>query len=176
MTAISSISALILGFTYTMTKDVIAQVKLEKMLRAIKDVLPDFDNDPAAEKYSLPGFEELEFYPAKKGDAWVGTAVKTFSDKGFGSEDISLMVGINSELKVHRISVLNHRETPGLGTKMDTAKFKDQFQDKTLQTFQFKVKKDGGDVDGITAATISSRAFCEATEKALRALQQGGRK
>jgi electron transport complex protein RnfG len=61
--------------------------------------------------------------------------------------------------------VLSQKETPGLGDKMKT-KWKDQFNGKNPKEFNMKVKKDGGEVDAITASTITSRAFCDATQKA----------
>ena len=52
-----------------------------------------------------------------------------------------------------------------------TGKFKDQFVDKNPASFKLKVKKDGGDVDAITAATISSRVFSKAVDKACQAFE-----
>ena len=64
-------------------------------------------------------------------------------------------------------AVCQDAETPGLGSKMTEPTFKDQFNGKKADSFNIKVKKDGGDVDAITAATISSRAFCDAVNRAL---------
>ncbi len=174
LTVISLISALALGFTYTGTKDAIAQVEVKRTLKALKEVLPEFNNDPNGEKYAVDGCAEMDFYPAKKDGQLVGTAVRTYSDKGF-SERIWLMVGFNKDNKINKISVLKHKETPGLGTKMAEPKFKDQFDGKDPATFN-KVKKDGGPVDSISAATITSRAFCDATERAYKGLLKGGKK
>ena len=74
------------------------------------------------------------------------------------------------------ITVLEHKETPGLGTKMTEPLFKNQFIQKNPSEFILKVKKDGGPVDAITAATISSRAFCDAVQRAYNTLQKGGSK
>jgi electron transport complex protein RnfG len=57
---------------------------------------------------------------------------------------------------------------------MTEAPFKDQFNDKNPSQYKLKVKKDGGPVDAITAATISSRAFCDAVQRAYNTLQKGG--
>ena len=76
------------------------------------------------------------------------------------------MIGFDAKGVIQKINVLEHSETPGLGTKMEEPKFKDQFLGKSPETFRLRVKKDGGDVDGITAATISSRAFSDAVERA----------
>lgn len=173
---ISFLSSLALGFTHDITKEPIAKSKLEKQLNAIKEVVPEFNNNPfdKKEKYVVEGFDKLEFYPAKKDGVLVGTAVKTFTKKGFSGE-FWLMVGLLPDGTINNISVLDHKETPGLGSKMD-GKFKDQFNKKNPSTFNLKVKKDGGDVDAITASTISSRAFGDAVQKAYDGYMKGGRK
>jgi electron transport complex protein RnfG len=175
LSVISLVSALALGFTYSITKEPIEMVKVKRTLKALGNVLPGFNNSPDQEKYTLEGFDGLEFYPAAKDGQLVGTAVKTYSDKGF-NERIWLMVGFDSSNKINNIDVLEQKETPGLGTKMKEPKFKSQFPGKDPTSFRLKVKKDGGDVDAISAATISSRAFCDAVERAYRALLAGGKK
>ena len=86
------------------------------------------------------------------------------------------MAGFKPDGTIINISVLEQKETPGLGTKMTEPLFKDQFNDKNPSTFNLKVKKDGCPVDAITAATISSRAFCDAIQRAYNTLQKGGLK
>jgi len=175
LSVISLVSALALGFTYSITKEPIEMVKVKRTLKALGNVLPGFNNSPDQEKYTLEGFDGLEFYPARKDGQLVGNAVKTYSDKGF-NERIWLMVGFDSSNKINNIDVLEQKETPGLGTKMKEPKFRSQFPGKDPASFRLKVKKDGGDVDAISAATISSRAFCDAVERAYRALLAGGKK
>jgi len=86
------------------------------------------------------------------------------------------MTGFSPDGKIFNISVLAHKETPGLGTKMSEPAFKNQFNDKNPSEFALKVKKDGGPVDAITAATISSRAFCDAVQRAYNTLEKGEKK
>jgi len=171
LTLVCVVSALALGFTYSKTKDAIAQGKINKVLAALKDVLPEFDNNPYEEKSTRKEYPGLIFYPASLAGGPVGTAVETFSGEGFGG-DVRLMVGFTSDLRINAISVLGQTETPGLGTKMESPSFLKQFVGKDPAEFKTTVKKDGGDVDAITAATISSRAFCDAVNKALNALKQ----
>jgi electron transport complex protein RnfG len=172
LTVVALVSALALAFTYTATKEARELAKLKKTLTALEKVLPEFNNQPNDEKYSVSGYEELEFYPAKKDGNRVGTAIKTYSDTGFG-ERIWIMVGFDINNKIINTWVVEQKETPGLGTRMKDAKFRDQFNNKDPASFKIKVKKDGGEVDAITAATISSRAFCEALERAYTALIKG---
>jgi electron transport complex protein RnfG len=127
--------------------------------------------------YRLPTGEgdSLDIYPAKLNGEIVGFAVNTYTKKGF-SGNISLMTGFKSDGTILNIAVLEQKETPGLGTKMNEPEFKEQFNGKNPAEFVLKVKKDGGPVDAITAATISSRAFCDAVWRAYNSLQKGGQK
>jgi len=177
LTLISLTASACLGFVYEFTKESIALSNLNKKLDAIKQVVPGFNNNPNEEMYKLPTGEgdSLEIYPAKKDNEIVGYAVNTYTKKGF-SGNVSLMAGFRPDLTILNITVLEQKETPGLGTKMAEPKFKDQFIDKNPSQYILKVKKDGGSVDAISAATISSRAFCDAIQRAYNTLQKGGSK
>jgi electron transport complex protein RnfG len=177
LTLISLAASACLGFVYEITKTPIEVAVLNKKLEAIKQVVPEFNNNPNDESYKLPTGEgdSLIVYPAKKDNVIVGYAINTYSKNGF-SGNISLMAGFKPDGTIINISVLEQKETPGLGTKMAEPKFKDQFSDNNPGQFKLKVKKDGGDVDAITAATISSRAFCDAVQRGYSTLQKGGTK
>ena len=177
LTFISLAASACLGFVYEFTKKPIELSNLNKKLEAIKQVVPEFNNNPNDEMYKLPTGEgdSLDIYPAKKDEVVVGYAVNTYTKKGF-SGYISLMAGFKTDGTIINITVLEQKETPGLGTKMTEPQFKNQFNDKNPAQFNLKVKKDGGQVDAITAATISSRAFCDAVQRAYNTLQKGGSK
>jgi electron transport complex protein RnfG len=177
LTLISLAASACLGFVYEFTKKPIEVSNLNKKLAAIKQVVPEFNNKPNEELFRLPtgDGDSLDIYPAKKDDVVVAYAVNTYTKKGF-SGNISLMTGFKTDGTIFNITVLDHKETPGLGTKMAEPQFKDQFNQKNPSQFLLKVKKDGGQVDAITAATISSRAFCDAVQRAYNALQEGGLK
>ncbi len=86
------------------------------------------------------------------------------SKNGYGG-DIVLMVGFKLDKKtVISYTALSASETPGLGMKLKTPEFMDQFGGKDARTL--KVKKDGGEIEAITSATITSRAVCEAIQDA----------
>ena len=177
LTFISLAASACLGFVYEFTKKPIELSNLNKKLEAIKQVVPEFTNNPNEEMYRLPTGEgdSLDIYPAKKDNEIVGYAVSTYTKKGF-SGNINLMAGFKPDGSIVNITVLEQKETPGLGTKMTEPQFKDQFNDRNPAQFNLKVKKDGGQVDAITAATISSRAFCDAVQRAYNTLQKGGSK
>jgi electron transport complex protein RnfG len=174
LTLISLGASACLGFVYQITKVPIELSVMNKKLSAIKQVVPDFNNNPNDEMFRLPTTEgdSLEIYPAKKDNLIVGYAVNTYTQKGF-SGNINLMAGFRPDGTIINITVLEQKETPGLGTKMTEPLFKNQFNDKNPSQYNLKVKKDGGRVDAITAATISSRAFCDALQRAYNTLQKG---
>ena len=164
-----------LGFIYEITKGPIETTALNKKLDAIKQVVPDFNNNPDAEMFRLPTGEgdSLDVYPAKNDSVLIGYAVNTYTNNGL-SGNITIMAGFKTDGTIINITVLTHKETPGLGTKMTEPEFKDQFMNKNPKEFSLVVDKDGGPVDAITAATISSRAFCDAIQRAYNTLQKGG--
>ncbi|KIO42724.1 MULTISPECIES: RnfABCDGE type electron transport complex subunit G [Porphyromonadaceae] len=174
LSAITLISSAAVGFVNEFTSGLIDKAKLEKQVTAIRNVVAAFDNDPMAEAWTekTPDGGELIFYPAKKAGELVGTAIKTYSNNGFSGK-VWLMVGFNPDGTIHNYSVLEHKETPGLGSKMDswfTRGGKGNVTGKKPGKTGLKVTKDGGDVDAITAATISSRAFLDAINRAAAAL------
>ena len=168
LSIVTAVAALSLGFVYEKTKEPIAQAKLEKQKRAIKTVTGDYDNDPLAEAYQPDVAPMLTFYPVKQAEVESGVAIKTFCNEGYSGR-IELMVGVDREGKIINISVLDHKETPGLGSKMTSPDFISQFIGQSSESMKYKVKKDGGDVDAISGATISSRAFTSAVLKSLEA-------
>lgn len=158
------------GGIYALTKDLIDAAKIAKVNSAISGVVPDFDNDPSAEKFEVTTDGKTSMvYPAKKDGEIVGYAIEAATSKGFGGA-IVLMIGFQPDGTIYNTAVISHTETPGLGDKIDVKKsnFSVQFNGKNPETFHLSVKKDGGDVDAITASTISSRAFCDAVETAYK--------
>lgn len=174
VTFLASVS---LGVVYELTKGPKAKAENTKKNFAIKKVVPDFNNEPNAEAYRIPtadGTDSLTCYPAKKDGTLVGTAIESYTMKGF-SGLIRVMVGLSPEGNIINTSVLEQKETPGLGTKMTQPFFKDQFNGKNPESFKLSVRKDGGEVDAITASTITSRAYCDALQRAFDAYMKGGR-
>jgi len=188
-----------LGYVYKLTEEPVAKAKEQKQQEAIRLVVPEFDNNPTQEMYLIPGpdGDSLKVFPAKKEGSNVGVAIETISHNGFGG-DVKIMVGILPNGTIHNYQVLEHKETPGLGTKMTTW-FKPAEDDNVSKASgnaffdwmfgisnnsgggntsivgvdpaktKLVVSADGGDIDAITAATISSRAFLEAVRKAWNA-------
>jgi len=175
---VTLVASTALAYVYELTKEPIEMAKLAKKLKAIDDVVPEYDNQPVDDMYKVAagdGMDSLEFYPAKKDGKLVGTAIRTYTNTGYNGL-IILMVGISPDEIIKNIAVVEHKETPGLGTKMADPKFKDQFKELDPSQVDLRVEKDGGDIDAITAATISSRAFAKATQLAIDTYKEGGTK
>jgi electron transport complex protein RnfG len=154
-------SGFILGLVNDWTLEPKAKAKLNQKISAIEQVLPEFDNNPIDDIVSVKPeryTDSVEIYPAFKNQEFIGAAVTGYSDKGY-SGLVKLMVGFKADGSIENIAVLEQKETPGLGTKMTNDSFLMQFRTKNPKTFNLEVSKDGGDVDAITGATISTRAF-----------------
>ena len=168
---VTGIAAAALGFVYDLTKGPIAEAKLKAQQEAITKVLPEFDKlGDSYKALKEAGGDSLEFFPAFKNDELIGTAIKTYTKKGF-SGLISIMVGIDKDGNFSGFEVLEHAETPGLGSKMNvwfknTEKPNQNIIGKNPNSTKFEVSKDGGDIDAITASTITSRAFLDALNRA----------
>ena len=174
LTLISLVAAAGLGSIYELTKAPIELSNLKNKIEAIKQVVPEFNNNPYDEMFRLPTGEgdSLEVFPAKMNGNIVGYAINTYTKEGF-SGDILLMAGFNADGSIYNITILEHKETPGLGSKMNEPRFKDQFKGVNPGNVVLKLKQEGGQIDGITAATISSRAFNEAVQRAYNTLEKG---
>ena len=170
---ISLVASAILGFAYQATKEPIAIANKKILENAIKVVSPsDLKDSKLGEMYKLAPVDgekdSLACYPVLDANGnLVVTAVSTYTNKGFAGH-FAIMVGFRPDGTIVNTAVLQHAETPGLGDKMDKKKsdWSNQFNGKNPETYKLKVTKDGGSVDAITAATISSRAFCDATDRA----------
>ena len=174
---VTLVAAAILGYIYDLTKEPIEIAKLKAQQEAIKKVLPEFERLGDSYKIAAEsGADSLEFFPAYNESDLVGVAIKTYTKKGFGGL-ITIMVGVDKNGNFTGYEVLEHAETPGLGSKMgewfkNKEKPNQNVIGKNPKTTKFKVVKDGGDIDAITASTISSRAFLDAMLRAYNSYEQ----
>lgn len=159
-------SALLAG-VYAMTAGPIAKTKEATLKASISQVLPE--GGEISEKKSLTvGGLESEYYECIKDGEIVAYAVKS-TTIGFGGP-LVLMVGIIPGGTICNTSVLSHAETPGLGAKCTEDSFMGQFAGFNVLTGKLSVTKDGGDIDAITASTITSRAYTLAVKNAVDAI------
>ncbi len=167
---ITLVASAAVGGVYTITKEPIAQAKVAAVNNALKQVLPQYEatTSQTIEVNSMP----VVAHTATVADKAVGYAVESISKNGFGGE-VRLMVGFDSKGTILNINVLEQKETPGLGTKMadEGNVLLASLKDKNAAQVNLTVKKDGGDIDALTAATISSRAYAEAVAVAYEAFK-----
>lgn len=185
---VALIASVTLGGMSEATKEPIAKAQMAKVVNGIKEVLPPFNNNPVEECNEVQVENgTLMVYSAKQDGEWVGCAVESFAN-GFGGT-VQVMVGFDAEGAVTGYTVLKHSETPGLGDKMVEWFKPPKEPERSLleKLFGFSVptpeknsnvhgtrpgesplvvSKDGGSIDAITAATISSRAFLKAVNLA----------
>ncbi len=161
------------GAVYMITAEPIAASKQKAVQDAILAVLPAFEQSEVEEMTidEMP----IKVYKASNDGDVVGYAVETMTKKGFNGV-VRLMVGFSPEGEVLNVNVLEQAETPGLGTKMcdEGNPLLSSIKGKKLDSMKLldgrlAVRKDGGDVDALTAATISSRAYVDAVNRAYMA-------
>ena len=168
LTCISLLAALALTGVYALTKGPIEQGQREKKEKALQAVLPEYEGTVRDTLIVDADNEEIPVHLAIGKDGELcGAGIETYTKKAFAGR-FDLMVGFDAEGTIVNTEVIKAGETPGLGDKInkDKSDFALQFNHQNPAEFQLVVKKDGGDVDAITAATISSRAYCDAVQRA----------
>jgi len=168
LTIICAVAAFLLSYVHQVTLKPIAHQKRMEKVRALSRVLPAYDNHPEKDTLEIPlkNGPSLEIDLAKKAGKVVAVAYRVVSHKGYGG-DIEILMGVDTSGKITGIEILSMSETPGLGARIIEPAFKHQFKGKTLKNTKWAVKKDGGDIDQITGATISPRAVTDAIHRGL---------
>lgn len=170
LTIITAVSAGVLAFVSQQTEEPIANALREEKMMAVRNVLPPFDNDLLKDRVFIPNEsgDTLEVFIGKEEGRISGVAFPVTSPDGY-SGDINFLVGVNMDGVIQGIEILTHAETPGLGAKIETEDFRDQFRSCSVDSPQiWEVAKDGGVFEQITGATISSRAVTRATLEGLK--------
>lgn len=162
--AISAVCALLLGLVNMITVGPIKQAQQEKTNKAMAEVLMADSYEPVAYDGG-EGSVVAAVYRA--GDAGYVVEVKP---SGFGGE-IDMMVGVDGGGSVTGVSFIKMSETSGLGMNAQKESFRDQYKG---QTGPFSVTKDGGQIDALTGATITSRAVSTGVNAALDAVKTLG--
>jgi len=173
LTLIAAGAGLILSLVEGVTREPIKEQRRVQMLKALSAVLPAFDNNPDSDTVVLQnGVDskgnpvQVTFYRGRMGSELTGTAFKVVAPDGY-SGNIEVMVGVKPDETVQAVEILAHAETPGLGARIVEPAFKNIFMGKGLDNADWRVKKDGGEFDQITGATISPRAIVGAIKKGL---------
>jgi len=165
LTLIGAASGLSLSLTHRVTKERI-EVQIIKFVQepAVKEVLTGYDNDPILDRKTIVvGTDErgntieLIIFPAKKQGETFAVALEG-KGKGFGGS-IGVMVGVGKDGTLLDISITNHSETPGIGSRVTEASFTDEFKDLSIE--------EELEVDGVSGATYSSKGVMGAVNQAI---------
>ena len=176
LAAFGVVTAALLAGVYALTKDQIAASQQARLLRELQAVLPAdrYDNDLAADTTTvtdprLGGTSTV--YRARLDGTPVASLLTVVAHDGY-SGDIHLLVGVTPDGTVTGVRVTQHRETPGLGDKIDlrVSKWILEFTGRALgdpPADEWTVRKDGGAFDQFTGATITPRAVVKAVARTL---------
>ncbi|MDD5084926.1 MAG: RnfABCDGE type electron transport complex subunit G [Candidatus Omnitrophica bacterium] len=165
----SIIASAALAFVYQGTREQIIRQEREVRLTAIREVLPPFDNDPIQDAKEIrAGGASYTYYLGKEKGDIIGVAFSG-GEMGYGGM-LDVMIGVNPDGIVTGTVVLKHAETPGLGTKAFAQSFKNQYKGKNWE--QVALTKDGGSIQAITGATITSRTFTKAIQDSVKRFLQ----
>ncbi|RLG57231.1 MAG: electron transporter RnfG [Hadesarchaea archaeon] len=153
LTLICLITGGMLAVTYNLTRERIAEAEQAEINQALSEIFP-----------SAEFVEENDYYMALENGELIGYAM-IVEGRGFGGK-IKAAIGIRLDGTIQRVRVISHSETPGLGSKVAGDEFLAQFEGKTLE--ELKLKKEGGEIDAVTGATISSRAVVDIVREELQ--------
>ncbi len=159
VTVICLVSALLVSVAHELTQGPIHRTQTRLEQAAILAVLPAGATEPVAQSvvvsWPAGGVTTNDFWRTE-----TGVAMRMNAPNGY-SGPIELMLGFTRDGTFWSYTVLAHAETPGLGAHVDGL-FVDHVRERPASTTRWRTTKDGGDIVPITAATISSRAICDA--------------
>lgn len=135
----------------------------------LKEILEGCSNDPLVDRFQIADGEQERTFFVGVFDGQPNTVALESFGQGFGG-DIGVMVAVNVETdKIVGVGVTTHSETPGVGSRAKTdSRFRKQFEGVSVNE-PFKVNADGGEIDAVSGATISSRGVCAALMKSVDA-------
>jgi electron transport complex protein RnfG len=172
---VAAISTVLLGLVDNVTQGPIAQAEQDTLYAALAEVLPAHRNDPIHDVLHLTDAAAgpVTLYLARDGQGKVnGAAFEVVAPDGYAG-NIFILLGVDRDGSVHAIRVTSHHETPGLGDGIvKNHKWVASFDGRNLQNTNWAVKKDGGDIDQFTGATISPRAVVNAVKRGLEFYQR----
>ncbi|MCB9359132.1 RnfABCDGE type electron transport complex subunit G [Candidatus Woesearchaeota archaeon] len=160
LTLVCIITAALLAGTYMLTKDKIASQSENALTESLKEIIPD------ADKFIEETSGDTSYFIAIKDNIEAGYAT-TGEAQGYGGI-IKTLVGVDLEGNILGVRILEQSETPGLGDKAKNPGFYNQFNNQKKNSI--RLSKEGGSIDAITGATITSRAVIASVNDALATL------
>jgi electron transport complex protein RnfG len=158
---ISVVAALMLAITYIPTQAQLEENVIAAQKAILAELVPEADSfDPVEGSANAEGEQEVLYYRAMDGSGNI--IAYAFFQQQRGSQGMIVVAGAidSSFSNVLGMNVLSHEETPGLGARITTPAFRNQFNDVPVQ--QLALSRSGGSIDAITGATISSQAVITA--------------
>jgi len=180
------VTAGILASTYEGTKEKIGEEERKAAQKALLEIIPQsrFDNDILLDTITLPDSAKVllgkiggeDIYVARKNNKIIAVIVPAIAPDGY-SGNIKLITGVNTDGTIAGVRVLTHKETPSLGDKIDIKKspWVTNFTGRSLQdpsVSGWNVKKNGGEFDQFTGATITPRAVVKQVHKILQFVEE----
>ncbi len=179
MIIFSLVASAALSISYFLTKTPIEESDARAKRMFLNQVVPSnlYDNNLVKDTISVEpnpligNKKNIDIYRAKKNNQVVAVIIETIAPDGYSGE-IKTLVGVDQKDKILGVRVITHKETPGLGDyiEVDKSHWIKNFNLKSLDEMgekEWAVKKDGGDFDYVSGATITSRAVIKSTYKSL---------
>ena len=166
---VAVVSTMLLATTDMFTREPIAKAQREALHRALMQVMPPHANDPQQDAFEMKrGGSRLRIYPARdERGHLLALAWEEIAPDGYSGR-IRILMAVEPDGVLHAVRITDHRETPGLGDGIVTNHaWLASFRGKSLDNATWKVRKDGGDFDQFTGATISPRAVVKAVHRGL---------
>ncbi len=166
LSLICAIAAFALANVAEVTRAPIAEAEARAQREAVEAVLPAFAQlaiDTLQTKNNKPSY----YFSGISDGTSTGTAFTSRSDLGY-SGLIEIMMGVDTQGLVSGVRILRHAETPGLGANYAASDLLDEFYKDRPISGNWKLSKDGGEIDAVTGATVTGRAIADAIEKGLQ--------
>lgn len=174
---VAALAALLLAGLDATTRERIARNEAQKLLATLQAVLPDnYDNEPHLDRLlvaapaALGSTDALPVYRARLGGKPAGLVLTAVAPDGYVAA-IRLLIGVSAAGEITGVRVVSHAETPGLGDGIELARsnwiLAFDGRDVGSATADWALRRDGGDFDQLTGATITSRAVLHAARRAL---------
>jgi electron transport complex protein RnfG len=176
LAAFAALAGVVLGLARDSTRERIADNEARRVLAELSAILPPslHDNEPHRDMIvlALPGDESRQIWRARRDGKAVAAVLTSLAPDGYSGQ-IRLLVAITIDGQILGVRVASHSETPGIGDVIEARKspWIGTFSGRSLnnpEESRWRLRKDGGDIDAISGATISSRAVVAATRRAMQ--------
>lgn len=152
------IGGIILAAVYAKTSPIMYRNAVLEKETALKKLMPEADRIEKIGDWTIHD-KHAEYFIARKNNATAGYIIQSFG-KGYSSY-INMLIAVDTEFRIQKISILGHAETPGLGDEIEADSFKNQFMGKDPEHMKVLKTETTEYVQAISGATISSRAVAE---------------